>query len=139
MNKKIYCFTLICLISINFVFTNDIENYNKNKQILPINDYIGQVDFGNKNSLSNFVLEMFRQNYNTDWIESYVKDDYKYVFTKKYSKMFLELLPLNDPIYCSKQKIFKNNRAVSILFEKNKIITLLFDIEENKIINVDFS
>lgn len=136
MNKKIYIITLFFFFLPNIIFAN-INTYEN--MIVPNNDKIGKINFGKINSQNYIVHKMFKEEYTQAWIENYVSENFRHVFTNKYSELFLDLLPISSTIYCSEVIKYTNNNAISIIFEEGRIITLLFDKEEDKIIGINLS
>lgn len=136
MNKKICCFTLIFLFSLNLLFSNVKELQNYNISVLPSNSLIGEIEFGNENSISNFIYNIFQEEFTKEWIDLYVSEEYKYYFSKKFSKSFLDILPLSQPFYCSKEKTFKNNISISIYTSDKIVLNIILDKTDNKIINI---
>jgi hypothetical protein len=139
MNKKFICFTLILIFFSNLLFAANTDLLIYNQPILPSNEKIGEITFGNINSVESNMIKIFQQEYNLDWIEKNVKADYRYNFTQENSKIMLSLLPIKTTMYCSKIKNYSNNKAVSIFISNDKIIDILLDIETDKIISISFN
>lgn len=138
MNKKIYSFTLIFIFSLYPIFSTDTTYISYDNYINPINTKIGEIDFGRQESISNLIKNILSDEYSNIWIDNYIKEEYKYMFSKKYSKTFVDLLPITKNFYCSKVKNYENNRSVSVYISDNMIINFIFDKNEDKIINVNF-
>ncbi|MGD1822315.1 MAG: hypothetical protein ACPKM0_06055 [Pleomorphochaeta sp.] len=138
MNKKIYSFTLIFIFSLYPIFSTDTTYISYDNYINPTNTKIGEIDFGRQESISNLIKNILSDEYSNIWIDNYIKEEYKYMFSKKYSKTFVDLLPITKNFYCSKVKNYENNRSVSVYISDNMIINFIFDKNEDEIINVNF-
>ena len=138
MYKKICLFTLLLIISSNFVFSNEKELLNYNITISPNNPIIGEIDYGNTKSVSTYIYNILKEDFTKEWIEKYVCEDYKFMFTKKYSKLFIDLLPINTIFYCSQLKSFENNNSISVYINEDKILYIILENKTNKIINIKY-
>ena len=137
MNRKIYIFTLILLISCASLFARDNKFSIYNRTILPTSSKIGKIESGKLYSSENYFKQMFKDEYSLNWVEKYIKDEYKYSFTKENSKILAELLPVKGSIYTSKITIKPNNRTINLLIEDKTIIKIILEKQSDKIIAME--
>lgn len=137
MNRKIYIFTLILLISCASLFARDNKFSIYNRTILPTSSKIGKIESGKLYSSENYFKQMFKDEYSLNWVERYIKDEYKYSFTKENSKILAELLPVKGSIYTSKITIKPNNRTINLLIEDKTIIKIILEKQSDKIIAME--
>ncbi len=138
MYKKICLFTLIFISLPNLIFSNEKDLLDYNITISPNNPIIGEIAYGEKDSTSTFIYNILKEDFSKDWIEKYVSNDYKYLFSKKYSKIFIELLPIKSNFYCSKLISFDNNNCISVYINKDNILNIILEKNTNKIINIKY-
>ncbi len=137
MNRKIYIFTLILLISCASLFARDNKFSIYNRTILPTSSKIGKIESGKLYSSENYFKQMFKDEYSLNWVERYVKDEYKYSFTKENSKILAELLPVKGSIYTSKITLKPNNRTINLLIEDKTIVKIILEKQSDKIIAME--
>lgn len=137
MNRKIYTFTLILLFSCASLFARDNKFSIYNRTILPTSSKIGKIESGKLYSSENYFKQMFKDEYSLNWVERYVKDEYKYSFTKENSKILAELLPVKGPIYTSKITLKPNNRTINLLIEDKTIVKIILEKQSDKIIAME--
>jgi hypothetical protein len=138
MNKKILLFTLILFANIQSFFANDTSLIIYNNTILPISNKIGMINSINSTESEKYFKEMFEEDFNVEWIDKYIMDDYKYSFTKENSKFLAQLLPIEGSIYVGKMNYKPNNRTISVLIENNLIVQIIIDKSIDKIIAMKF-
>jgi hypothetical protein len=138
MNKKIFLFTLILFISIQSFFANDgsLEIYNNT--ILPRSNKIGLINSFNFGTSERYFKEMFEEEYDVNWVDKYIMDDYKYSFTKENSKLLAQLLPVDGAIYFGNMNYKPNNRTISVLIKNELIVQIIIDKSIDKIISMQF-
>ncbi|MDC7238451.1 MAG: hypothetical protein PQJ45_11845 [Sphaerochaetaceae bacterium] len=138
MNKKILLFTLILFTNIPAFFANDTSLVIYNNTILPISNKIGMINSINSTESERYFKEMFEEDFNLEWIDKYIMDDYKYSFTKENSKFLAQLLPIKGSIYVGKMNYKPSNRTISVLIENNLIVQIIIDKNIDKIISMKF-
>lgn len=139
MNKKLFLFTLIIILSINFCFADDAKISIYERTILPKSSKIGDIESGIPYSLEKYIIEMFQLSYSTNWIEKYVNEEFQYSFTKENSKQLASLLPIEGSIYVSSTYYQPNNKTVNVLLNNNIVVKLILDKQFNKIIAMEIS
>lgn len=138
MNKKILIFTFIILLSINNMYSDDsvIEIYNQT--IMPKSAKIGYIQSYNNEPILKHTNQIFRENYNPEWIENNVQKEFRYGFSKQYSKKLSSLLPIEGPIYFSLITYQENNISLSLELNSGEIIDIIFNKSLNQIVSLNF-
>jgi len=138
MNKKILVFTFIILLSINNMYSNTSEIEIYNETIMPKSSKIGYLQFANQESLLKYTNQIFKEDYSPEWIEKNVQKEFRYGFSKQYSKKLASLLPIKETIYFSFITYQENNISLSIELISGEVIDIIYDKALNQIIALNF-
>ncbi len=138
MNKKILVFTFIILLSISNIYSNNAQIEIYNQTIMPKSTKIGYLQFANQDPLLIHTNQIFKEEYSPDWIENNVQKEFRYGFSKKYSKKLALLLPIKETIYFSLITYQENNISLSLELSSKEIIDIIYDKSLNQIISLNF-
>jgi len=138
MNKKILVFTFIILLSMSNMYSNNSEIEIYNETIMPKSSKIGYLQFANREPLLKHTNQIFKEDYSPAWIEKNVLKEFRYGFSKKYSKKLASLLPIKEAIYFSLITYQKNNISLSLELSSGEIIDIIYDKGFNQIIALTF-
>ncbi len=138
MNKKIFLFTLILLTCVQSIFSKETSLEIYNSIILPRSNKIGLINSFNYRTGETYFKQMFEEEYNVEWVDRYIMDEYKYSFTKENSKFLAKLLPVEGSIYVGYMNYKPNNRTISVLIDNELIVQIILDNRVDKIISMQF-
>jgi len=130
-----------CLVSILLLLTLPIFSASfsliqlADEGLPPSDNEMGRILIESKDELALTLENALKRDFSPSWIESYVDEKNVYGFSKTYSSILANILPLKQAYYIITPKVSSNESEIFIRCENGALYSFVFD-ENNKLISV---
>ncbi|MCK9190562.1 MAG: hypothetical protein M0P10_03320 [Sphaerochaetaceae bacterium] len=130
-----------CLVSILLLLTLPIFSASfsliqlADEGLPPSDNEMGRILIESKDELALTLENALKRDFSPSWIESYVDEKNVYGFSKTYSPILANILPLKQAYYIITPKVSSNESEIFIRCENGALYSFVFD-ENNKLISV---
>lgn len=119
-------FVSLPVFSASFTFSSELS-----KGLEASDNKLGKIAGDDKTDLMMKLEKSLSEKFTPSWIEAYVSEDNLYGFAKSFSSQLATILPLNVPYYFLSPLVSKNETQIIIRCVDKRIITFVFDMDEN--------
>lgn len=135
MKKKSCLVSILLLLSLP-LFSASFSLIQLNDEGLsPSDNEMGRILIESKDELVATLEKALTKDFSPSWIESYVDEKNIYGFSKTYSSILANILPLKQAYYVITPRVSSNESEIFIRCENGDLYSFVFD-ENNKLISV---